>query len=78
MILNITNVEYLGDYSLLCLFNNGKKKRVDLTPLLNYPAFEELKDKSKFIQFGLDGTIFWANGADVSPEYLFDHGVDEA
>lgn len=78
MILNITNVEYLGDYSLLCLFNNGKKKRVDLTPLLSYPAFEELKDKNKFIQFGLDGTIFWANGADVSPEYLFDHGVDEA
>ena len=78
MILNITNVEYLGDYSLLCLFNNGKKKRVDLTPLLSYPAFEELKDKSKFIQFGLDGTIFWANGADVSPDYLFDHGVDEA
>lgn len=78
MILNITSVEYLGDYSLLCLFNNGKKKRVDLTPLLSYPAFEELKDKSKFIQFGLDGTIFWANGADVSPEYLFDHGVDEA
>ena len=78
MILNITNVEYLGDYSLLCLFNNGKKKRVDLTPLLSYPAFEELKDKSKFIQFGLDGTIFWANGAAVSPEYLFDHGVDEA
>ena len=78
MILNITNVEYLGDYSLLCLFNNGKKKRVDLTPLLSYPAFEELKDKSKFIQFGLDGTIFWANGSDVSPEYLFDHGVDEA
>ena len=78
MILNITNVEYLGDYSLLCLFNNGKKKRVDLTPLLSYPAFEELKDKSKFIQFGLDGTIFWANGADISPEYLFDHGVDEA
>lgn len=78
MILNITNIEYLGDYSLLCLFSNGKKKRVDLTPLLSYPAFEELKDKSKFIQFGLDGTIFWANGADVSPEYLFDHGVDEA
>lgn len=47
MILNITNVEYLGDYSLLCLFNNGKKKKVKLTPLLSYPAFEELKDKRK-------------------------------
>lgn len=77
MILNITNVEYLGDYSLLCLFNNGKKKKVTLTPLLSYPAFEELKDKRKFVQFGLDSTIFWSNSATISPEYLFEHGVNE-
>lgn len=78
MILHVTNAEYLGDYNLLCLFNNGKKKKVDLAPLLSYPAFEELKDKNKFIQFGVDGTIFWANGADISPEYLFENGIDEA
>lgn len=77
MILNITNVEYLGDYSLLCLFNNGKKKKVKLTPLLSYQAFEELKGKRKFVQFGLDGTIFWSNSATISPEYLFEHGVNE-
>ena len=43
MILNITNVEYLGDYSLLCLFNNGKKKKVKLTPLLSYPGFRRIE-----------------------------------
>ena len=32
--LKVTNVEYLGDYVLLCSFNNGQQKRVDLTPLL--------------------------------------------
>lgn len=74
--LKVTNVEYLGDYILLCSFNNGQQKKVDLTPLLQYPAFEELKDKNQFIQFGLDGTIFWANGADIAPEYLFDNGMD--
>lgn len=74
--LKVTNVEYLGDYILLCSFNNGQQKKVDLTPLLQYPAFEELKDKDQFIQFGLDGTIFWANGADIAPEYLFDNGID--
>lgn len=74
--LKVTNVEYLGDYILLCSFNNGQQKKVDLTPLLQYPAFEELKDKEQFIQFGLDGTIFWANGADIAPEYLFDNGID--
>ena len=74
--LKVTNVEYLGDYVLLCSFNNGQQKRVDLTPLLQYPAFEELKDKNLFVQFGLDGTIFWSNGADVAPEYLFENGTD--
>ena len=75
MILQVTNVEYVGDYSLICTFNNGEKRKVDLTPLLEYPAYEELKDKSKFEQFGLDETIFWANGADIAPEYLFENGV---
>ena len=75
MILNVTDVASLGNYTLLCTFSNGEKKQVDLTPLLQYPAFEELKDKSKFEQFGLDGTIFWSNGADIAPEYLFEHGI---
>lgn len=75
MILNVTDVAYLGNYTLLCTFSNGEKKQVDLTPLLQYPAFEELKDKSKFEQFGLDGTIFLSNGADIAPEYLFEHGI---
>lgn len=75
MILNVTDVAYLGNYTLLCTFSNGEKKQVDLTPLLQYPAFEELKNESKFEQFGLDGTIFWSNGADIAPEYLFEHGI---
>lgn len=75
MILNVTDVAYLGNYMLLCTFNNGEKRRVDLAPLLRYPAFEELRDKSKFEQFGLDGTIFWANGADIAPEFLLEHGT---
>lgn len=73
--LKVTDVDYLGKYTLLCTFSTGEKKKVDLTPLLKYPAFEELKDEKQFIQFGLDGTIFWANGADIAPEYLYDNGM---
>ena len=43
--LKVTDVEYMGDYSLVCWFNNGEKKFVDLEPLLKYPMFEELRDK---------------------------------
>lgn len=75
MILAVKDVDYLGDYTLLCTFNDGVKKKVDLSSLLKYPAYKELADKNKFVQFGLDQTIFWANGADIAPEYLYDHGI---
>ena len=66
---NLRNKEkYLGDYTLLCMFSTGERCKVDFTPLLVYPAFEELRDKKEFIQFGLDQTIFWKNGADIAPE----------
>jgi len=65
----------LGEYSLLCTFSNGERRKIDLTPLLDYPAYQELRDKKQFEQFGLDHTIFWANGADIAPEYLFENGV---
>lgn len=74
MILTITDVEYLGEYTLLCTFSNGERRRVDLTSLLSYPAFEELRNLDKFVQFGLDQTIFWSNGADIAPEYLYENG----
>ncbi|MDO5342021.1 MAG: DUF2442 domain-containing protein [Bacteroidia bacterium] len=73
--LTVKDVEYQGEYTIACVFNDGVKKIIDLTPLLRYPAFEELKDLKKFVQFGLDDTIFWSNGADIAPEYLYEHGV---
>ena len=78
MILTVKDVEYVGDYTLICTFSDGVTKRVDLEPLLKFPAFQELRDKSRFIQFGLDQTIFWANGADIAPEYLYENGIAEA
>ena len=84
MLLTVTDVEYVRDYTLLCTFldepsgkaerSTGETLKVDLTPLLSYPAFEELRDKEQFIQFGLEDTIFWKNGADIAPERLYEMG----
>lgn len=75
MILLVTSAEYLGEHTLLCTFNNGEKRRVDLSPLLTLPAYKELTDENEFIRYGIDGTVFWANGADIAPEYLFENGI---
>lgn len=75
MILLVTSAEYVGDYTLLCTFNNGIKKKVNLSPLLRLPAYADLKDENEFLRYGVDGTVFWANGADIAPEYLYDNGV---
>ena len=75
MILLVESAEYMGKHTLLCTFNNGERRKVDLTPLLKYPAFEELKDESKFERYGVDVIVFWANGADITPEYLYENGT---
>lgn len=61
---------------MLCHFNDGVTKKVDMSPLLSYPAYKILKDENEFKQFGLDMTIFWANGADIAPEWLYEHGIE--
>ena len=72
--LHILNADYIGNYSLLCTFNNGERREVDLKPLLKYPAFEELIDEEKFQEFGVLNTVFWSNGADIAPEWLLQNG----
>lgn len=66
--LHVSRTENLGDYTLLCSFDNGEIREVDLTPILRFPAFQDLQDMSKFQEFGVLNTIFRSNGADIAPE----------
>lgn len=76
-LIRVTDVEYIGDYTLCLEFSNGKRKRVDFLPLLKGKLFEPLKDLDNFIQFGLTyWTLEWYNGADFAPDYLYRCGVD--
>ena len=75
MWIQVTDVEYKGEYTLKCVFNDGVIKQVDMSPILEAPVFRALKDKEQFRKFGLDETIFWSNGADIAPEWLYEHGV---
>ncbi len=79
MFLHIEKVEYVKDYKLRLLFNNGVVKEVDLKNELYGEVFETLKDKEEFKKVRLNpetGTIEWETGADFAPEFLFDTGIE--
>jgi hypothetical protein len=56
-------------------FSNGITKRVNLERWLYGPMFEPLRDPAFFAKMRLDPgeiTISWPNGADFSPEFLYE------
>ena len=74
--IRVVDVDYIKDYTLEMTFSDGVRKRMDFRPILQGEVFGELIDKAKFVQYGLTrSTIEWDNGADIAPEYLYEHGV---
>lgn len=74
--LKVSKAEYGGEYNIICTFNDGIKKIVDVSSLFHLPIFAELKEMSEFLKFGLDPfTVCWDNGADIAPNYLYTNGV---
>jgi len=75
MILRITEAIVADSHSLTLAFNDGTKKTVNVTSLLDGPIFEPLKDPNFFARAKLDnvcGTVVWPNGADFAPEALYE------
>jgi hypothetical protein len=75
MVLRITAMQVVGPHALKLVFNDGTRKTVDVSPLLDGPVFEPLKDPAYFARVALDpvsGTAVWPNDADFAPEALRD------
>jgi hypothetical protein len=73
MFLHTTHVQPLPDYRLLLRFNNGVTGELSLADELWGDMFEPLKDETLFATARHDeaaGTVVWANGADLAPEFL--------
>lgn len=69
--LRVISAEYIEDYRIKFIFNDGVQKTIDLEKELFGEIFEPLKDKDFFRSFQLNPfTIEWPNGADFAPEFL--------
>ena len=72
MFLEILKADYLNNYKIALMFNNGENKVVDLKNELNGEVFVPLRNLDYFKNFQIKyNTIEWENGADYAPEYLY-------
>lgn len=73
-LIEVESVTAEENHVLNVQFNNGQKKKIDLSPLLRNPppVFASLREISEFKKVSVNpvGGIQWACGADLSAEYL--------
>jgi hypothetical protein len=77
MFLEVKKANYLRDYEIDLIFNDGANKSVDLKDYLSGEVFEKLKELNYFKNFKISfNTIEWDNGADFAPEFLYKIGKE--
>lgn len=70
----IKDVTPLENFCLKVAFRNGEIRVFDAMPYLNGPIFEPLHDPKYFSLVAVDdisGSIFWPNGADFCPDFVY-------
>lgn len=73
----VKKAEYLGEYRVRLSFEDGSVRDVDLEQHLDGEIFEPLKDVEYFKTLAVEpdlDTIVWDNGADISPDFLYEIG----
>jgi hypothetical protein len=75
MLPRVIDVRHAGSYRVWLRFEDGLSGELDLSSELWGKMFEPLKDVEVFRQVRVDpdlDTIVWPNGADLSPQWLYD------
>jgi hypothetical protein len=75
MIPKVIHAEYVHDYIIHIQFADGTQGDVDLSQELYGEMFEPLKDRELFAKVMVHPefhTLYWPNGADIAPEFLYE------
>jgi hypothetical protein len=74
----VRKVQQVSGHRLLLTFEDGCLRQVDLAPHLDGEVFQPLRKLEYFNTVRLEpdlDTIVWDNGADFSPDFLYEIGV---
>ena len=73
---HIIAARHVAGYVIRLKFRDGTTGDIDLSAELTGPMFEPLRDSETFKQFQVHPefhTLVWPNGADLAPEFLYQH-----
>ena len=72
---DVIEAEYVSGFIVRLRFRDGTVGEIDLEAELTGPIFEPLRSPEYFRQFRIHPefhTLFWPNGADLAPEFLYE------
>jgi hypothetical protein len=76
ILLDVVSVRATRDYVLYLEFENGEKKKFDMTFLMDKCPFVRLKGSPVFLAARVEcGTVCWPGNIDIAPETLYDLSV---
>ena len=74
----VREIKPLDDMIMIVTFASGEKRLFDATSLLDFPAFQSLKDEKIFKAAKVDhGVVTWNNGdIDIAPETMYKNSYE--
>lgn len=71
--IRVRSVKPLDDMMMILTFTSGERRLYDATQLLEYPAFQPLRDESVFKSATVEhGIVVWNDGdIDIAPETMY-------
>ena len=79
MLLDVIAVRPMDGFQLDLEFENGERRRFDMKPYLDAPAFAALKDPGMFMRAHVErGTVVWNDEIDLSPDTLYLRGQEHS
>jgi hypothetical protein len=74
MLLDVTQVSVISDFTLLLDFENGERRQFDMNRLLQQKPWSRLLEKNTFQAVFIEhGTVNWPGNIDIDPETLYEY-----